>query len=175
MAMTGKALELKGLLEPTVTSLGLELLGVEFSPSAGNTLLRLYIDAPERPVAIEDCEAVSREVSANLDISDPIASEYTLEVSSPGIDRPLFTAEQFSKWIGEQAKISLSLPQDGRRRIQGFIQSVDADAVSLLVDGKAFVVSVSNMDKARLVPDYEALGLVATPKGGRKKLAPNKQ
>jgi ribosome maturation factor RimP len=172
MAMTGKALELKALLEPTVISLGLELLGIEFSPSAGNTLLRIYIDAPERPVAIEDCEAVSREVSANLDVSDPIASEYTLEVSSPGIDRPLFTVAQFARWTGEQAKVSLSMPQDGRRRLQGIIQSVSADAVSLLVDGKEFVVSINNMDKARLVPDYEALGLVATPKGGRKKPAP---
>jgi ribosome maturation factor RimP len=175
MAMTGKALELKELLEPTVVSLGLELLGIEFSPSAGNTLLRIYIDAPERLVAIEDCEVVSREVSANLDISDPIASEYTLEVSSPGIDRPLFTAQQFAKWIGEQAKVSLSLPQEGRRRLQGFIQSVNTDSVNLLVDGKEFIVAINNMDKARLVPNYEALGLVATPKGGRKKTAPNTQ
>ncbi|MFY8207141.1 MAG: ribosome maturation factor RimP, partial [Arenimonas sp.] len=100
--MTGKALELKELLEPTVRGLGLELLGVEFSPAAGNALLRLYIDAPERLVSIEDCEAVSREVSANLDVNDPIASQYTLEVSSPGIDRPLFTLAQFARQIGEQ-------------------------------------------------------------------------
>ena len=92
MAMNGKALELQALLDPTVQGLGLELLGIEFSPAAGNALLRLYIDAPGRLVGIEDCEAVSREVSANLDVNDPIASQYTLEVSSPGIDRPLFSA-----------------------------------------------------------------------------------
>ena len=174
MAMTGKALELKQLLEPTINSLGLELLGIEFSPAIGNALLRIYIDAPGRLVGIEDCEAVSREVSASLDVNDPIASQYTLEVSSPGIDRPLFTLEHFGKLLGEQVKISLSLPQEGRRRLQGTIQSVSDTAVSLLVDGKEFVVSLSNVDKARLVPNLVALGLVAAPKGGRKKLAPNK-
>lgn len=174
MAMTGKALELYELLAPTVNSLGLELLGIEFSPSLGNAMLRLYIDAPERLVAIEDCEAVSREVSASLDVNDPIASQYTLEVSSPGVDRPIFSLQQFAKQIGEQVKISLSLPQDGRRRLQGFISAVTNDSINLQCDGKEFVVAFNNVDKARLVPDYLALGMDATPKGGRKKTAPNK-
>ena len=174
MAMTGKALELKELLDPTVRGLGLELLGVEFSPAAGNALLRLYIDAPERLVSIEDCEAVSREVSANLDVNDPIASQYTLEVSSPGIDRPLFTLAQFARQIGEQVKISLSLPQDGRRRLQGKVLSVSDAGIVLDVDGREFTVAIGNVDKARLVPDLVALGLVAEPKGGRRKPAPKK-
>jgi ribosome maturation factor RimP len=174
MAMTGKALELQALLEPTVSGLGLELLGIEFSPAAGNALLRLYIDAPGRLVGIEDCEAVSREVSANLDVNDPIASQYTLEVSSPGIDRPLFSMAHFAKQVGEQVKISLSLPQDGRRRLQGRILSVDDAAIVLDVDGRQFKVALGNIDKARLVPDLVALGLVAEPKGGRRKAAPKK-
>jgi len=174
MAMTGKALELKELLDPTVRGLGLELLGVEFSPAAGNALLRLYIDAPERLVSIEDCEAVSREVSANLDVNDPIASQYTLEVSSPGIDRPLFTLAQFARQIGEQVKISLSLPQEGRRRLQGKVLSVGECGIVLDVDGREFTVAIGNVDKARLVPDLVALGLVAEPKGGRRKPAPKK-
>ena len=174
MAMTGKALELKELLDPTVRGLGLELLGVEFSPAAGNALLRLYIDAPERLVSIEDCEAVSREVSANLDVNDPIASQYTLEVSSPGIDRPLFTLAQFARQIGEQVKISLSLPQDGRRRLQGKVLFVGESGIVLDVDGREFTVAIGNVDKARLVPDLVALGLVAEPKGGRRKPAPKK-
>ena len=103
--MTGKATELGELLAPTVAALGLELLGVEFAPTGNSALLRLYIDAPERNVAIEDCEAVSREVSAVLDVEDPIASQYTLEVSSPGIDRPLFTPAQFARFTGEQARL----------------------------------------------------------------------
>lgn len=169
MAMTGKALELKELLAPIVSGLGLELLGVEFSPAAGNALLRLYIDAPERSVGIEDCEVVSREVSAALDVNDPIASQYTLEVSSPGIDRPLFTLPQFAQQVGEQVKLSLSLPQEGRRRLQGKVLSVNDEAVILDVDGREFTVSIGNVDKARLVPDLVALGLVAEPKGGRRK------
>ena len=175
MAMTGKALELKELLDPTVAGLGLELLGIEFSPSAGSAMLRLYIDAPGRLVGIEDCEAVSREVSANLDVNDPIASQYTLEVSSPGIDRPLFTLAHFAKQIGEQVKVALSLPQDGRRRLQGKVVSVAENSVLLNVDGREFNVAMSNIDKARLVPDLVALGLVAEPKGGRRKPAADKQ
>ena len=171
MAMTGKALELKELLEPTVNGLGLELLGVEFLPAAGNAMLRLYIDAPERSVGIEDCEAVSREVSASLDVNDPIASQYTLEVSSPGIDRPLFTLAQFARQVGEQVKVSLSLPQEGRRRLQGRLLSVGDAGIVLDVDGREFTVSIGNVDKARLVPDFVALGLVAEPKGGRRKPA----
>ena len=107
-------------------------------------------------------------------MNDPIASQYTLEVSSPGIDRPIFSLQQFAKQIGEQVKISLSLPQDGRRRLQGFISAVTNDSISLQCDGKEFVVAFNNVDKARLVPDYLALGMDAAPKGGRKKTAPNK-
>ena len=124
--MQGKAEQIQALLAPTVASLGLELLGVEFVPSGHSALLRLYIDAPGRHVGIEDCEAASREVSALLDVEDPIESEYTLEVSSPGIDRPLFTVEQFARYIGEQAKLTLRLPQDGRRRFSGRIVSCAA-------------------------------------------------
>lgn len=175
MAMTGKALELMELLAPTVQSLGLELLGIEFSPAVGNALVRLYIDAPGRPVGIEDCEAVSREVSANLDVNDPIASQYTLEVSSPGIDRPLFTLAHFAAQMGELVKVSLNLPQDGRRRLQGRVRAVTDGNVILDVDGREFSVAIGNVDKARLVPDLVALGLVAAPKGGRRKPAPDKR
>ena len=135
--MTGKAEEIQALLAPTVASLGLELLGVEFVPSGASALLRLYIDVEGRHVGIEDCEAVSREVSAKLDVEDPISSEYTLEVSSPGIDRPLFTLAHFARFAGEQAKVNLRLPQDGRRRLQGkILRAVFAlNALALLVLG----------------------------------------
>ena len=107
--MTDKASQIARLLAPTVESLGLELLGVEYLPAPGGALLRLYIDVPQcraaadapRMVGIEDCEAVSREVSAQLDVEDPITGNYTLEVSSPGVDRPLFTPAQFARFIGE--------------------------------------------------------------------------
>src|SRR5688572_7710483 len=175
--MTGKAEEIRDMLAPTVEALGLELLGVEFAPSTGNSMLRLYIDVEGRAVGIEDCEAVSREVSALLDVNDPIASEYTLEVSSPGIDRPLFGAAQFARWVGEVAKLSLRVPQDGRRRLQGRIARVEGDRVVIAEDKGEFTVAEANIEKAKLVPDFVALGLAAQPKrkpGGNRGRKSNK-
>ena len=168
--MSGKAEEIQEMLSPTVASLGLELLGVEFAPSTSSALLRLYIDVEGRHVGIEDCEAVSREISALLDVNDPIASEYTLEVSSPGIDRPLFTVAQFARFIGEQAKLNLRLPQDGRRRLHGRIARVEGDKVVIAEEKGEFTVAHENIEKARLVPDLVALGLAAEPKkpGGQR-------
>jgi ribosome maturation factor RimP len=175
--MTGKAEEIAALLTPTVHALGLELLGAEYLTAPGGALLRLYIDVPEsgsaddaerRVVGIEDCEAVSREVSAQLDVADPISAHYTLEVSSPGIERPLFTPAHFSRFLGEVAKATLKLPQDGRRRLQGTIAQVDGNTITFNVDGKPLTVVADNIEKARLVPDWAALGLApAVDKSGR--------
>jgi ribosome maturation factor RimP len=171
-----KARDIAAMLAPTVRSLGLELLGIEYLPAPGGATLRIYIDVPQaeaeaRAVGIEDCEAVSREVSAQLDVEDPISGNYTLEVSSPGVDRPLFDAQQFARFVGEQAKVGMKLPQDGRRRLTGRIVSVDGERVTFDVDGAPFVVEVDNIDKARLVPDWAALGLVKDKPG---KGAPSK-
>ena len=169
--MTEKSSEIATLLAPTVESLGLELLGVEYLPAPGGAVLRLYIDTPqadERAVGIEDCEAVSRDVSAQLDVSDPITGNYTLEVSSPGVDRPLFTLDQFTRFIGESAKVGLKLPQDGRRKLQGRILRVDGGSIHFDVDGKEIAVAIENIDKARLVPDWVALGMAPAKKPGKK-------
>jgi ribosome maturation factor RimP len=174
--VTDKSTEISRLLAPTVESLGVELLGVEYLPGSGNAVLRLYIDVPAdeaagesaRSVTIEDCEAVSREVSAQLDVEDPISSHYTLEVSSPGLDRPLFGAAQFARFVGESAKVTLRLPQDGRRRLTGVITRVEGDTVVFTVDGAEFAVSADNIDKARLVPDWEALGFAPSKPGAAK-------
>ena len=174
--MTDKADEIAALLSPTVESLGLELLGIEYLPAPGGATVRLYIDVPvaesggaqQRSVGIEDCEAVSREVSAQLDVEDPISGNYTLEVSSPGLERPLFGAAQFARFVGETAKATLKLPQDGRRRLQGAILRVDGAAIVFDVDGAEFAVDAANIDKAKLVPDWVALGLApAMDKSGR--------
>ena len=162
--------ELSQLLEPAIADLGLELVGIEFSPNSGSSLLRVYIDEPERGITIDDCERASREISALLDVNDPIASEYTLEVSSPGIDRPLFGAAQFARFLGEQAKLSLRVPMDGRRRLQGRIARVEGDRVVIAEDKGEFTVAEAYIEKAKLVPDFVALGLAAQPKpGGRMK------
>ncbi|MGO4220592.1 ribosome maturation factor RimP [Lysobacter sp. TAF61] len=176
--MSDKAVEIARLLTPTVQSLGVELLGAEYLPAPGSAVLRLYIDVPAgqetdadgqpRSVTIEDCEAVSREVSAQLDVEDPISGMYTLEVSSPGIDRPLFTLEHYQRFIGETAKVGLKLPQDGRRRLTGKIARVEGDTVVFHIesaDANEFAVAVGNIDKARLVPDWAALGFAPVKPG----------
>lgn len=164
--MSGKAEEIVALLSPTVQALGMELLGIEYAASGSSALLRLYIDVADRPVNVEDCEAVSREVSAVLDVEDPITANYTLEVSSPGIDRPLFTLAHFARFLGEQVKVSLRLPQDGRRRLQGKIARAENNRVAITEDnGNEFTVSIDNIEKARLVPDFAALGLAPVKPG----------
>ncbi|HEY1138237.1 MAG TPA: ribosome maturation factor RimP [Xanthomonadaceae bacterium] len=188
--MADKAADIANLLTPTIQSIGLELLGVEYLPSPGGAVLRLYIDVPAgaqgddgapRMVGIEDCEAVSREVSAQLDVEDPISGHYTLEVSSPGVDRPLFTAAQFARFLGEEAKVVLQLPQDGRRRFQGRIAAVEGDRIDFDIDAKPepqrISVEMGNIEKARLVPDWVALGYAPVkpgkkPAGGGKAKAP---
>jgi len=124
-------------------------------------------------VGIEDCEAVSREVSAQLDVEDPISGNYTLEVSSPGVDRPLFTLDHYRRFTGETAKVAMRLPQDGRRRLTGRIVSVDDGGITFDVDGNPIVVAFDNIDKARLVPDWAALGLAPGKPGKRSGRANN--
>ncbi|MEO6364669.1 MAG: ribosome maturation factor RimP [Luteimonas sp.] len=167
-----KAQHIAELLTPTIATMGLELLGIDYLSNPGSSVLCLYIDVPAdaeegRHVGIEDCEAVSREVSAQLDVEDPISSNYTLEVSSPGLDRPLFTLPQFARFIGETAKVTMKLPQDGRRRLQGAIARVGHSSVAFSVDGNDIDVNFDNIEKAKLVPDWAALGFAATkPKPG---------
>ena len=187
--MSDKATEIANLLAPTVQDLDLELLGVEYITAPGGATLRLYIDVPfeqqpERMVDIDDCERVSREVSAQLDVEDPITGNYNLEVSSPGVDRPLFTLAQFERHQGESAKVTLKLPTNGRRRLQGEISAVDSTAgtVTFVVDNAPFEVVFDNIDKARIMPDWVALGLAPSkPKGpapkdgGKAKKQPSNQ
>lgn len=162
--MADKATDIAQLLAPTVQALGFELLGVDYLPSPGGAVLRLYIDVPvaeaeQRAVGIEDCEAVSHEVSAQLDLADPISGHYTLEVSSPGVDRPLFAPMQFARFIGQSAKVGLKLPlETGRRRLQGRIVDVQDDVIHFDVDGAPVAVPFDNIEKARLMPDWAALG-----------------
>lgn len=167
--MSHKQHEIETLLNPAVDALGLELLGVEYSAGVNNALLRLYIDAPGRLVAIEDCEAVSREVSALLDVHDPIDVHYTLEVSSPGIARPLFKPEHFARFIGEPAKVTVDLPIGNRRRFQGSILRVEGDEIVLEHDGQEARIPHANITKARLAPVFEAPTKPGKKPAGKKK------
>jgi ribosome maturation factor RimP len=133
---------------------GYECWGVEFLSQGRHSLLRVYIDQPDG-VLVEDCEKVSRQISGVLDVEDPIASEYTLEVSSPGMDRPLFTLEQFAKHVGEQVKIKLRSPFDGRRNFQGLLRCVEEQDVVVLVDDHEYLLPIDLIDKANIIPRFD--------------------
>jgi ribosome maturation factor RimP len=144
------------LLQPLIQDLGYEFVGLEHSSNPKNPVLVIYIDRPEG-ITVDDCESVSREVAALLDVEDPIPGHYSLEVSSPGLDRPLFTLEQFERFSGEEVKVSLYAPLDGRRKFRGRILGVAGGRVRLDQDGTAVELDMGNIAKARLVPDYDSL------------------
>ena len=160
--------ELIRLLEPEVAAFDCELVELEFHAHHGGGLLRLYIDHPAsvcgsaagaRPAAgggvtVADCERVSRAVSAALDAADPIRGEYTLEVSSPGLDRPLRTPAHFARFRGDRVHVETSVARDGRRRWTGRLAEVGPAAVVLEVDGQAVELKISEIRTARLVPDF---------------------
>jgi len=144
------------MLQPLVEDLGYEFVGIEYNSNPKHSVLRIYIDA-ENGVGIKDCEIVSRETAALMDVKDPIKSRYNLEVSSPGLDRPLFTLAHFTEFKGQEVKINLFAPQDGRRKFQGSILVVGENTVSVDQDGTEVALDFSNIAKARLVPDYDSI------------------
>lgn len=137
------------LLRPTVEALGLELWGIEHLSRGRSSLLRIYIDSPDG-IAIEDCERVSRQVSGVLDVEDPLPGEYTLEVSSPGMDRPLFRFEQYAEFVGDVVNLRLRTPIDGRRKFKGVLEKAEAEQVTLTVDGDLVEIPFQQIDKANI-------------------------
>jgi ribosome maturation factor RimP len=144
------------LLQPLVEDLGYEFVGLEHRSNPKSPSLVIYIDRPGG-IAVEDCARVSREVAALLDVEDPIPGRYDLEVSSPGLDRPLFTLEQFKRFSGEVAQVSLFAPLDGRRKFKGAILGIQDGKVRLDQDGTEVELDMGNIARARLVPDYDSL------------------
>ena len=138
------------LIDTTIQALGLDLWGVELLQQGKYSLLRIYIEH-EEGVTIEDCEKVSRQISALMDVEDPIAGEYTLEVSSPGLDRPLFRIEHYSQYVGSEVDLKLRRPLDGRRKFKGQIIKVSGDIVGLLVEGSEYDLEFSDIEKASIV------------------------
>ncbi len=154
--MAKRSERLQVLLEPSVTDLGYELVDVEYHPAPKGGVLRLYIDA-EEGIGLEDCERVSRQVSAVLDVDDPISGHYNLEVSSPGLDRVLRTAEHFERFLGSEVKILLRRGRDGRRKFRGLLKAVDDGRVEVDVDDRSERFEIAEIETARLVPDLSAL------------------
>jgi ribosome maturation factor RimP len=144
--------QLSDLLGPVVAGLGYELWELEFAPRAGGGLLRLYIDSTEG-ITLDDCERVSRAVSDTLDEADPIAGRYTLEVSSPGLDRVLRTRAHFERYAGEQVRLEMMRPIDGRKRFSGRLAEVSESDITLELEGRTVNLPIDDIHRARLVPD----------------------
>ena len=141
------------LLRPTVHGLGYELLGIEQQASSGGSLYRLYIDKVDG-ISIADCERVSRQISDVIEAERAVHGEYTLEVSSPGMDRPIFTLEQMKTHIGEEVALRLRAHINGRRKLAGELLEVCGDEVALRVAGENFTVPYRLVDRARVVPQW---------------------
>ena len=141
------------LLEPTVRGLGYELLGIERNRSRGAQLLRLYIDQANG-IGVDDCERVSRQVSDVLDVEQAIGGEYTLEVSSPGFERPLFTLAQHRRFVGEQVAVRLRTLLRDRRRLHGQLIAVNDDAIIVVVDDERFEVPFGLIERSKLAPEW---------------------
>lgn len=139
------------LLKPQITALGYELWGIELLPDGKGSLLRVYIDN-KAGITLEDCECVSHRIVGVLDVEDPIAGSYRLEVSSPGLDRPLFSLEQFERFRGASAAVHLRQKIRERRRLRGEIDSVSEDAVTIKCDDDTFVITENLIEKANILP-----------------------
>ena len=152
--MASKQDQLQALLAPVIESMGCELWGLEYLTQGRFSTLRIYIDAAEG-VSLDQCEKVSRQISSVMDVEDPIEGEYTLEVSSPGLDRELFSLAQYQRYLGETIAGRLRTPIEGRRRFKAEIRAVDNETLVLLLDNKEIRIPFSAIDKANLVPRYD--------------------
>ncbi len=143
--------DLTQMFEPVIESMGYELVGVEFNAGGGHGTLRVYIDR-EAGVNIDDCAAISHQVSGILDVEEPIKQAYDLEISSPGIDRPLFKLADFERFSGNTAKIRLAVALQGRKNFKGRLQGVvDSKLVAIEVDGERFDLPYADIARANLV------------------------
>ena len=141
------------LLEPTVAALGYELLGVEYLSQGKHSRLRLFIDGPNG-IGLEDCSKVSHQVSGVLDVEDPIKGQYSLEVSSPGLDRPLFTPAHFERFIGQKVKLRSKLPVNGQRKFTGVIRAVEHEDIYISMENdEELKIACHEIDQANLVPE----------------------
>ncbi len=148
-----KSEQLEALIAPVVVGLGYQLWGIDYSSQGRHTVLRVFIDA-EAGITVDDCAAVSRQLGGVFDVEDPIAGEYSLEVSSPGMDRPLFTLEQFIQYVGHKVQVRLRTPFEGRRKFSGLLKGVEDEDVVIVVDKHEYLLPVDSIDKANVVPRF---------------------
>ncbi len=149
--MASKDQQMADMLQSTVAALGYVLWGVEHMAQGKHSVVRVYIDCPAG-ITVEDCAAVSEQVSSILDVEDPITGEYTLEVSSPGMDRLLFKMEQYAGYVGETVEVRLRSAFEGRRRFKGILKGIEGEDVVIQVDDHEFLLPYGAIEKARVQP-----------------------
>ena len=142
--------KLWNIVEPVVVGLGYELVGVEHIKQGRFSVLRVFADTADG-INLDQCAQISQQLSTVLDVEQFISGSYNLEVSSPGVDRPIFRQQDLHQYIGEQLNLRLALPVQGRRKYQGELQKVEADHLVLLVDQKEYEIALNDIDKAHLV------------------------
>ena len=150
--MSRRTEQLTALLAPAVEAMGFEFWGLEYLQGKG-AILRVFIDH-ENGISVDDCAAVSHQISGVLDVEDPIPGEYNLEVSSPGMERPLFTLAHWLKYAGERAQLRLLAPVAGKRRFTAEIVGVENEELLLKVEGETLTVPFAQVDRANLVADF---------------------
>jgi ribosome maturation factor RimP len=152
-ALSGKNSKLEALLRPGVEALGYQLWGLEYHSQGRHSTVRIYIDA-EQGIGVDDCAKVSHQLSGILDVEDPIAGEYSLEVSSPGMDRPLYSLEQFAEYIGSNVNLRLRVAFEGRRKFLGRLVAIEDEDVVLMVDEHEYLLPHDQIEKANVVPQF---------------------
>jgi ribosome maturation factor RimP len=145
--------ELERLIEPAVEQLGYELSDLELKLGGRDGIVRVFIDKPDG-VDLSDCEIVSRQLSAVLDVEDPLPGHYRLEVSSPGLDRKLTKPEHFQRFLGETIRVKLRFPVDGRRNFRGVLRAADEEQIEVEVDGESHSLQIATIEYARLIPSF---------------------
>ncbi|MBZ2169011.1 MULTISPECIES: ribosome maturation factor RimP [Marinobacter] len=153
--MSAKLQQLEELLRPVVEGMGYDYWGIEFRSQGRHSTLRVFIDNVESGISVEDCEKVSRQISGVMDVEDPIQTEYTLEVSSPGMDRPLFRLEQYQAYVGHKVELRLRMAFEGRRKFLGLIKGVEGEDVVIVVDDHEYLLPFESIERANIVPVFE--------------------
>ena len=141
--------------EPELQGLGYELVEVEFAPGPGGGTLRFYIDKSgemDQGIDAEDCARVSHALLDSIEADDPFPGEYSIEVSSPGLDRVLRTPEHFARFVDNRVKVELAMPRDGRKRYTGMLREADGESIRLDVDNFSVSIRLAEISRARLAP-----------------------
>ncbi len=184
--MNRREQQIEELIEPAVAALGCRVWGINYLSQGKHSILRIYIEKAagaiekaaattetQAGISIEDCERVSRQVSELLDVEEAINGEYTLEVSSPGLDRQLFRPEQYARVLGEKLDVRLSFPFDGRKKFVGQLVGVEDNEAVIQIDGEEFLLPIETIQKAQVVPTFDESDL--KPAKGKTDRQPEKK